>query len=443
MKQPVFIRLETSIEKAMSYNNGAQMLEYSFEGVQLRPNNPYPYIQRTYAAGGIAISTFIVRVKSVSCNKELADITDYFSVIQSFNDENTGLNQVYWAITPGQPNDFNNTMVYLEIETGADSFVYSSPFYWTDNNSQFTERIDYRDNEALPMSSIDVVMYYKEPGDEMEVEVYKRVTDGMLRNNFVMITEFEYWQIGVIDVNYYRLIKQALSRRFVFVGLQRTFLKEGFETPRMQADENFGEQEIQLVRDKTKTYNPNEQPFIPVPPVDNPVIVLGRVLYIDDVFVKWYYSIEDFSPEWVLLQVSSDGITFGLFNTAAFTSIESPTSGVPNALEGDYYYRISYPPLGIVSNVVQITNRSLFISGVMRNTATNFTVAWKPVNYTPEGNLRFEYSNDNTLWAIGAYGYITEAYKNIDTEEMSPEAKYFRILDETEELMSNTYELTT
>lgn len=444
MKQPVFIRLENSLAKAKEYKNSPQMEYFSFEGVQLIPNNPYPYIQRTYAREGISISTYEVKVKSVDCNEELGDITDYFEVISSFDDSDTGLNQVYWGISPEQPLDFGNTLVYLEILTAGDSYIYSSPFFYTETDSQFVTRIDYRDSETLPMSSIGLVMYYREQGEEMEIENYTRVTDGALRTNFVQMTEFEFWQIGVIDVNLYRLIKYALTRRFVFVDLQRTFVKEGFDTPRLQADENFAEQEIQLVRDENQMYDPNEEPITPIPPILTPEINLSLVTVFGMNQAVYNFTWDDFDPSYLVLQVSTDNVNWNLYNDA-FSPVVSPQTNsyiIYNLTTIDYLFRIIYPPLNVISNVVQLTQRTGSIVGGARISSTVYDLNWS-VNYpiTIGNTLFWEFSNDSIKWAKADYIEGNVSPKRITTYPMSPEPRFFRFTDLRENIMSNVFEL--
>lgn len=444
MKQPVFIRLENSLAKAKEYKNSPQMEYFSFEGVQLIPNNPYPYIQRTYAREGISISTYEVKVKSVDCNEELGDITDYFEVISSFDDSDTGLNQVYWSISPEQPLDFGNTLVYLEILTAGDSYIYSSPFFYTETDSQFVARIDYRDSETLPMSSIGLVMYYREQGEEMEIENYTRVTDGALRTNFVQMTEFEFWQIGVIDVNLYRLIKYALTRRFVFVDLQRTFVKEGFDTPRLQADENFAEQEIQLVRDENQMYDPNEVPIIPIPPVLPPEITLFYVKVSGVNKAEYTFTWENFDPSYLVLQVSTDNIDWSLYNDA-FSPVLSPRENsytISNLLTEGYYFRIIYPPLDVKSNFTQLQLSQGEIIGGTKISPTVYDLDWY-VNYPLSiGNTLFwEFSNDSVKWAKADYLEGNVSPKRITTYPMSPEPRFFRFTDLRENIMSNVFEL--
>jgi hypothetical protein len=441
MKQPVFIRLENTLAKAKEYNNGKQMEEYSFAGIQLLPNNEYPYIQRTYASEGIAISTFEVKVKSVDCNEVLGDITDYFSVVSSFNDSNTGLNQVYWKIEPEQPLDFGYTMVYLEILVAGNNYIYSSPFFYTEIQKEFVSRIDYRDNENLPMSSIDLVMYYKEPGDEMEVENYKKA-NGELRTNFVTITEYEFWQIGVVDVDLYRRIKYALTRRFAYVNLLRTFLKEGFDTPRMQALENFGEQEIQLTRLQDQVYDPNFViPVPPPPPVDTPYIYL-YVYPLTTESVNYLFTIENFSPEYLIAQYSLDPDDFS--GGVSFYPVVSPeTVYTGNINDNHYYFRLYYPPLNVYSNIAELEVKSLNITGVTRISPVEFSIEWNPVNYVPDASnaLNFEFSNDGSKFGTGTYLAGNVSPKKITTYTMTPEPKYFRITDNINSIQSNIFEL--
>ena len=94
-----FIRIEHTIEAAKFYRyspiENPDMLYIN--GIQLLPNNPLPYVQRTNNPEGIEIEDFVVSVVDL-CGNELADITDAFDIVTVFQDEN-GKPQVEWSLT--------------------------------------------------------------------------------------------------------------------------------------------------------------------------------------------------------------------------------------------------------------------------------------------------------------------------------------------------------
>ena len=113
MKQPTFIRIEDTYEKALTYKGSPQMEQdlLSFFGVQLLPNQSVPYIQRTYCNVGVEIESYIVRIKDF-CGNTLEDITNSFEIVRTFNDPDTGLPQIEWQLS-NIPVDTGYKLIYL------------------------------------------------------------------------------------------------------------------------------------------------------------------------------------------------------------------------------------------------------------------------------------------------------------------------------------------
>lgn len=442
MKQPTFIRIEDTYEKALTYKGSPQMEQdiLSFFGVQLLPNQQAPYIQRTYCTAGVEIESYIVRVKDF-CGNTIADITNSFAIVRTFNDPDTGLPQIEWQLG-FIPIDAGYRLIYLEIEVGLDTYYYTSPFVISDAHGDFTSRIDYRNNNSETMLSTQLIFYFKQEDDEMEVEIYTTVNTGRIRNNFVRNTPIEIWNTGVIDIRLFRLIKNIFLNQYVYVDFQRTMLKEAFETPKLQAAENFAEQEIILARNEDDIYNPDLVPIPPLPPVYE--IILNSVIWSGFGTQLASYDFEligGFNANFLILEVSEDNINFDLYNETVSPAISPKDNFVPDAALYDYWYRISYPPLGLVSNTVQLTPRGLQIIGANRISSTEYDIIWQPENYVPTNQIEFTYSNDNAIWRRASYSDGNELTKRITTALMSPEPGYFKIQDAKEGIISNTFEL--
>lgn len=442
MKQPTFIRIEDTYEKALTYKGSPQMEQdlLSFFGVQLLPNQSAPYIQRTYCNVGVEIESYIVRIKDF-CGNILEDITNSFEIVRTFNDPDTGLPQIEWQLS-NIPVDTGYKLIYLEIEVGLDTYYYTSPFVITDVEADFTNRIDYRNNSSETMLSTQLILYFKQEDDEMEVEVYTTVNTGRIRNNFVRNSPFEIWNTGWIDIKLFRLIKNIFLNQYVYVDFQRTMLKEAFETPKLQMDENFAEQEIKLVRNEDELYNPDLVPTPPSPPVYE--IILNNATWAGSTTNYVWYDFDligGFNANFLVLEVSDDNINFNLYNNTVSPAVSPKNNVVPDAPLFDYWYRISYPPLGLVSNTVQLSYRGLQIIGLNRISPVEYDVTWQPENYIPINQIEFNYSNDNLIWRRANYDDGNELTKRIITALMSPEPTYFRIQDQKEGIISNTFEL--
>jgi hypothetical protein len=441
MKQPTFIRIEDTYEKALTYKGSPQMEQdlLSFFGVQLLPNQSVPYIQRTYCNVGVEIESYIVRIKDF-CGNTLEDITNSFEIVRTFNDPDTGLPQIEWQLS-NIPVDTGYKLIYLEIEVGLDTYYYTSPFVISDVQADFTNRIDYRNNNSETMLSTQLILYFKQEDDEMEVEVYTTVNTGRIRNNFVRNSPFEIWNTGWIDIKLFRLIKNIFLNQYVYVDFQRTMLKEAFETPKLQMDENFAEQELKLVRNEDELYNPDSVPTPPPPPVYEIVLQsVGWIPLLESVTYV-FELLGGFNANYLILEVSNDNINFNLYNETVAPAVSPQMNNVPFANLNSYWYRISYPPLNLVSNTLQLTEPRLLIIGANRISSTEYDITWETENYVPVNQIRFDYSNDNAIWRRGSYSDGNELTKRITTLLMSPEPTYFRIQDEKEGIISNTFEL--
>jgi hypothetical protein len=441
MEQPTFIRLENTLADALYYKGSPIYKQLYFGGVQLLTNSDNPYVQRTYVKGGIDIPTWEIKVKDL-CGNTVGDVTTLFEILNTFIDAN-GYSQLYWRLQPNTE-DYGYQLVYLEIHTAADTFAYSSPFYWTEHESDRTVRVDYRMNDTDIMLSTQLQMFFKQDGDEHTLSNYTSVSTGKLINVTSQLMEFEYWQTAPIRIDLFRLIKKIFLNKERYFDYKFTSLKEAFDTPELTADENYAEQEILLAIDYDRIYDPEaESPTPPPPPVYE--IVLESVNWIPIVEqVSYYFTlVGGFNANFLVLEVSEDNINFDLYNSTVSPAISPKTNLVPDAGFNDYWYRISYPVLGLVSNTVQLSERGLNIVSANRISSTEFDIEWQPENYVPEpdNELSFEFSSDSVKWARGLYDAGNVSPKRIATYVMTPEAKFFRIYDEENNIMSNTFEL--
>lgn len=436
MQIPTFIRLENSFERAMYYRDSPDTQFFSFNGIHLATNNPFPYIQATNTVGGIEIDTYVVKVKSVCSQEELGDISDYFYVVDSYVDPVTGYSQFDWKIAEDCPFDFGQQLVYLEIETGIFSFIYSSPFIMTADNAEFSSQWFYTNDMDGTVYSIGLGIWYRQDMDEEELENYTPVSTGKMFNVTSRLTPFEIWQTNIIDTKLFRLFKQIflLKYRFSFAVHDggypvSTGLKSAFETPKVVGKENFGEAEIELLRDYDDIYDPFAPP-IPPPPIPVPQIVLNEVLSINKGFVNFYFDIIDFAPEELTYQYSLDQISW----TSSTQGIESPQEvyANDNHLNG-YYYRIIHFDTGIESNIVQQPVPEIEITNITSpetefDTNGNHYSIFFTKTFTNVVGFSVDVSTDGDNWVVaGIIGGNLISPISIQTLSSSLEFKYFRV----------------
>lgn len=455
MNIPTFIRLENSLEKAMLYVTSPQTSYYSFNGVQLIPNHPYPYKQRTYATEGIEIEEWEVDVMDMCDNVIHTLPNDEFDVIRAFNDPNTGLPQVEWQLKTSF--DAGGRLIYLRINVGVNGYVYSSPFQLTEYGKEWTSRWDYKNTTDDNYYSTQLQIYFRQNKSQQEISTYLPVSSGIQYMPTSTISPYERWLTKVIEGDILEEFKKMFVCRYRYSLRENnianelpvfTSLFEAVETPDFQGNENFLQQEILLTRDYSKTYNPNALPIVPPePPVLVPFINLTGVIRLFNNNVSYIFNYGNFNiqPTAFSYQYSLDSVTW----VDNVQDVVSPKDvNVPNSSSILYYYRIKYLPTGVVSNVRTIAPPSLSIVNITSpdfafNTSGNKYNVFYDINYTPS-TLKFlvpESSFDGVNWQRTQP--ISDNYNSplqVQTMASSTQFTKFRLRDFESGLISEVYE---
>lgn len=421
------------------------MTEYSFEGVQLLPNHPFSYIQRTYAKEGIEIEEWAVLAKDL-CGNTLEDLTEYFDIVRVFDDEDTGLPQVEWSLKE-IPFDFGFRNIYLQIQVGADAFIYSSPFYLTDYRKDWVSRWDYRNDDEETMLSTSLRFYFRQPKSQQEISNYTQVSTGNTFTATSKLTKYERWNTEVIEINFIEKIKEMFLFREVYsMGLNddypvRTGLFEAIESPDLEMDENFVEQEINLLRNYTQLYDPNYIPPIPPdPPVDPPAINLRKVTSEFKGYVTYEFGLVNFSPTYLTFQYSPDGVNWSN-NTGDPTSPHNLFIGNTNVTS--FYFRIIHES-GVTSNVVQMVQPSIVINNITSPQSAfdpqgnSYNIFYTITGFTPTADFVFQGRPNNTQpWSYLNYSSGNQNPKQVFAST-AVEFTEFRIVYNPLGLASNT-----
>lgn len=416
----------------MTYRNSPQMQVYNFEGVQLIPNNEKTdYRQRTYAADGFELEGFNVWVCDM-CGNELAEISAYFDVLENYNDPDTGKPQILWRLY-NVPFDAGYQAVYLKILQGSNDYKYSSPFYLTSEDAEFTASWHYGNKKGERLLSTQLKTWYKDLGDEETVNTYDPVTRGG-RNSFANLIEFEYWQLGIAYIEINRLFKRMRRNTYVYCDFVKTSPNSAYESPRLEGKENFIEAEIELVRDYNDIYDPfYVAPLPPTPPVLT--LVLNSVTAINNYQVQYNWTAGGFNPSELIYQWSLDGITWeaGYIQEAA-----SPRNiDVFQHPFNNFYYSVFHQPTGLRSNALQLPIRALVFDNIITPDSqfgvrgNKYFAFWHIENSYVDSNqrIRVDVSTDGITFIndIMPYQNINFSPFVINTPASSTEFKYFRL----------------
>lgn len=231
------IALETSLEKAMFFKNSQRNRFYSFEGIQLLPNNPNKYIQVTNVAGGIKLEDWTVKVMSM-CGNELGDITDSFLVEPIEVNSDDGSPQFIWSLK-NIPIDFGYDLIYLQITQAFGDTFYSQPFKITAIGSEKTCQIDYKFKRTDEIQSIGVTAWFDEPDLLQELESYYEVSTESWVTASMEQGEIEYWRTEKMPKSALIQLKRILGLPYVYINSVRASLKEAPEIPRKVSQENW------------------------------------------------------------------------------------------------------------------------------------------------------------------------------------------------------------
>lgn len=449
MQRPTFIRLENSLGAAMYFRGTPIMDIYSFRGIQLIPDHPYPYIQRTYAPEGITLDSFTVEVFDLCGHAIVGLPMGVFQVVSSFSDPDTGLPQVYWSFQPEV--DFGDRLIYLRLQTGINSFVYSSPFVLSATNAEYCTRIDYRNTFYEQNLAIGVNLWFTDTDREIEVSNYTAVSTGKTYNTGVRKTAFEWWRSNINWKSVQELIEDVFLLKYVYLRAEmdgglpvKTQLKEAAEMPRLQGRENFIQQEFPLFRDYTATFDPNAViPEPPTPPVAT--ITLISVLSQDKANVEYTFTYANFTPqfltyEWSLDEEEWNSVTQGIDSPQAVQVINNNLN--------NFYYRITHTS-GITSNTVQQPVPAITIENIISedsgfSQSGNSYNIYYTANFSPVINYIFEATFDGTNWVQLNYDDGNPNPKFVSTSSSNEEYTQFRVRyyyseQFPDEVVSNTY----
>ncbi len=232
------IAIEKTLEKAMFFKNSQRNRFYSFEGVQLIPNNPNKYIQVTNVVGGIHLEDWTVKVMSM-CGDELGDITDSFLVEPIPINSDDGSPQFIWSLK-NILIDFGFDLIYLKITQSVGDTFYSQPFKITAEESDKVCQINYKYKRTDQIQSIGWTAWFDEDDLLQELESYYEISTKSWVTAALEEGEIEYWRTEKMPKSGLIQLKRILGLPYVYINSVRASLKEVPEIPRKVSQENWG-----------------------------------------------------------------------------------------------------------------------------------------------------------------------------------------------------------
>lgn len=410
-----FIDFYSTVAEALTERTSPQIDFYEVRGIQLLPNNAYPYIQTTNVSGGIELEDWTAVIVNTWDDSE-TDVTAYFSVTNIFNDTD-GFPQFDWSLT-NVPYDFGAKMVYLKVDQLIGDTFYSNMFQLTDNKSEKTTRLDYRNTATATMQSIQLKMWFWQYLKNQEVTTYYETSTKNTVSNVIKSQLYERWITESISNSLYLKISNVFEQKFVYVNLTRSNLFDNIEVKEHSGKQNFAQNILKLAFNSTDTYNPLA--VSPLPPVpDVPTITLSGVVP-DGVNATYTFSYANFVPTYLVFDRSQDQITW----TSNTLGVTTPQSVTFNGT-GVWYFRISHPEaisnvimLDLGSAVVAIDDYREILKGATINISvlandtlvgtTTITGVTVPTNGTATsitGDTEVQYVHNDSVTTSDSFGY--------------------------------------
>jgi hypothetical protein len=334
-----FIDFFSELADALTERTSPQIDFYEVRGIQLLPNNTYPYVQTTNVSGGIELEDWTAVIVNTWDNSE-TDVTAYFLVEDTFNDTD-GFPQFDWSLT-NVPYDFGSRMVYLKVDQLIGQTFYSNMFQLTANNSDKTTRLDYRNTATDTMQSIQLKMWYWQTLKNQDVTTYYETSTRNTVSRVVKSQRYERWITEVMSNSLYLKLTDVFEKKFVYVNLTRSNLFDNLEVKEFSGKQNFAENILKLAFNSNDVYDPLTVPAVP----SVPYILLSSIVT-NGLSAIYTFSYGDFVPTYLVFEYSDDQVTW----TSQNLGVTSPQSVTFNGT-GVWYFRISHPEA--ISNVIML-----------------------------------------------------------------------------------------
>lgn len=335
-----FIEFFPTLSEAMTERTSPQIDFYEVRGIQLLPNNTYPYIQTTNVSGGINLEDWTAYIVNTWDDSE-TDVTSYFSVDSIFTDSD-GYNQFNWSLT-NIPNDFGSKMVYLKVNQLVGDTFYSNMFQLTSTKSERTTRVDYRNTATAIMQSIQLKMWYWQDLKNQEATTYYETSTKNTVSVVVKSQLYERWITEPMSNSLFIKLSNVFEQKYVYLNLVRYNLFEGFDVKEHSGKQNFAQNIIKLAFNESDVYDPLN---VTVITATYPSITISEVIA-NGLQAIYTFTYEYFTPTYFVYETSQDQVTW----SSDTFGVSSP-QGISFNGTGTWYFRMSHPEA--ISNIITL-----------------------------------------------------------------------------------------
>lgn len=273
-----FIRLSTTLQKALTLGDSPVSTIHISDFIQLLPNEVY--LQITNTPNGIAFDGNY-QVLVTDCNgTQLADITSNVA-IEQFTDNN-GLPQIKYELANLGVDFYKKPVLLKFIHTVSNAVWYSNPICITAYRKENTTRFDYRSykdfygtayNIANCYQSIRLACYFDLPDAESSSEEYTQIDGNKVVSRLIQ-TDYHKFVFDKIDAFTYQRLNKLLTNTVIYVNGVRMTDKVVNQSGDRVGDTNWFSLDFKVAINYNEQFTPQFQIFTPLTldalfPVDN------------------------------------------------------------------------------------------------------------------------------------------------------------------------------
>ena len=272
-----FIRYKKVLSTALIQDESPEVTENYLGSIQLKPNDPEPYVQLSNFDFGLVISTYKVYVVRFEDCTEV-EITNNVTITTFVEN---GVVQGRFQYTD-IPVDFGNGLVYIKIDLHGNGikFLYSNLIRITDTDVDKTTRIDYLDNtrkgNETELQSTRIVMYKHNHISNTEIDSYYQISTEQNVNSRILENSLQEYYIPPINAWTFKRIEKAFYNGGFWLDKVRNYLTAPIEYVERQESSNVSEQMFTTDPSESNTINIIKKCVqVPTDPMLGSTIVVG------------------------------------------------------------------------------------------------------------------------------------------------------------------------
>jgi hypothetical protein len=245
------INLYKTKEEAFYFKNSWMNQFFDFSAVQLLPNNKLAYVQITDTPDGINLEDWTVKVVDL-CKGTKKDITKYFSV-EGLTNASNGTPQLFWSLK-NVPFECGYNLQYLEITQAIGETFYSTPFLLTNDESEKTAQLHYKEKRTDTYQSIGFKMWYRTTDKKTELTTYYETSTRNTVTQAIKTNKIDIYKTEQVSIDSLIQLSDILESPYLYVNSIRASLFQALDIPKPTARENYGRMEVQLSLNRNDIY---------------------------------------------------------------------------------------------------------------------------------------------------------------------------------------------